>query len=373
MTKLLITIFLCITSIVFAQNKKALSLPEKDFEKFWTTFKDNYAFFDLKGINWDDAYIQYRNQVKATTTQEELISILGKMVDPLQDGHITISKGDDIVYKNKKPSAFKLEFKGIEKELWKTSFKTLENEKFEVIKEIGPVVNDEYLYYTSQSDGIGYIKISRCFGTLESLYSTKKELKDIKLMLTLFDSIVNSFSKTKGIIIDMRANGGGHAGDLLAKRFVLQEGITHYKSTKIKGDYQTFTQLRPIVITPNKGVRYTNPIVILTNDKTASSAEDFTLALYKQPHVTTIGTNTSGMLSDMFEGKLSRDLFFTLSNDSYYTVDRILLEDHGVPVEIEMHNTKNDISSNRDPLIIKALEVLKIDSKIILNKYCNKK
>ncbi len=130
MTKLLITIFLCITSIVFAQNKKALSLPEKDFEKFWTTFKDNYAFFDLKGISWDDAYIQYRNQVTATTTQEELISILGKMVDPLQDGHITISKGDDIVYKNKKPSAFKLEFKGIEKELWKTSFKTLENEKF---------------------------------------------------------------------------------------------------------------------------------------------------------------------------------------------------------------------------------------------------
>lgn len=171
------------------------------------------------------------------------------------------------------------------------------------------------------------------------------------------------FFLSNRIINEISANGGDHAGDLLAKRFVLQEGITHYKSTKIKGDYQTFTPLRPIVITPNKGVRYTNPIVILTNDKTASSAEDFTLPLYRKPNVTTIGTNTSGMLSDMFEGKLSRGVFFTFSNDSYYTVERILLEDHGVPVEIEIHNTKNDIGSNRDPVIIKAIEVLKKDSK----------
>jgi hypothetical protein len=330
MTKLLISIILSISSIVFAQNKKALSLPEKDFEKFWTKFKDNYAFFELKGVDWDATYTQYRNQVTATTKQEELISILGKMVDPLQDGHITISKGDDVVYKNRKPSAFKLEFKGIEKELWKTSFTTFQNGKFAPVKGIGPIVNDEHLYYTSQNEGIGYVRITRCFGMLESLYSTKKELKDITFMLTLFDRIVNYFSETKGIIIDMRANGGGHSGDLLAKRFVMQEGITHYKSTKIKGDYQTFTPLRPIVITPNKGVRYTSLIVILTNDKTASSAENFTLALCRQPNVTTIGANTSGMLSDMFEGKLSRNVFFTLSNDSYYTVDRILLEDRGL-------------------------------------------
>ena len=358
MTKLIIVIVLSISSFAFAQNNKAQGTPEKDFEKFWTTFKDNYAFFELKGVNWDAAYNQYRNQVTANTTQEDLISILGKMVDPLQDGHITISKGDDVVYKNKKQSAFKTEFKGVEKELWKTSFTTLQNKNFAIVQGIGPIVNGEHLYYSSQGDSVGYIRISRCFGTLESLYSTKKEIKDIKLMLTLFDSIVNSFSKTKGIIIDMRANGGGHAGDLLAKRFVLQEGITHYKATKIKGDYQTFTPLRPIVNSPNKGVHYTNLIVILTNDKTASSAEDFTLALYRQPNVTTIGTNTSGMLSDMFEAKLSHDISFTLSNDRYYSLDKILLEDRGVPVKIEMTNTKNDISSQLDPLIIKALEVL---------------
>ena len=358
MTRLIIAIVLSISTFVFGQNKKAVSLPEKDFEKFWTTFKDNYAFFELKGVNWDDAYTQYRSQVTPKTTQEELINILGKMVDPLQDGHITISIGDEVVYKAKRPSAFKKEFKGIEKDLWKTSFETLQKEKFAAVKGIGPVVNDEHLYYASQSDGISYIRISRCFGTIESLYSSKKEAKDVKLMLTLFDSILKSFASTKGIIIDLRANGGGHAGDLLAKRFVLQKCLTHYKSTKIRGDYKTFSPLRSIVITPNKGVQYRNSIVILTNDKTASSAEDFTLSLYKQSNVTTIGANTSGMLSDMFESKLSHDVYFTLSNDSYYTTDRILLEDRGVPVEIAMVNTKNDISSKRDPLIIKALEVL---------------
>ena len=101
MTRLIIAIVLSFSTFVVGQNKKAVSLPEKDFEKFWTTFKDNYAFFELKGVHLADAYTQYRSQVTSRTSQEELINILGKMVDPLQDGLITISIGDEVVYKEK--------------------------------------------------------------------------------------------------------------------------------------------------------------------------------------------------------------------------------------------------------------------------------
>ncbi len=98
MTKLIIAIVLSIFTFVFGQNKKAVSLPEKDFEKFWTTFQEDCAFFELKQVNWDDAYTQYRRQFTPKTSREELLNALGKMVDPLQDGHITISKEDDVVY-----------------------------------------------------------------------------------------------------------------------------------------------------------------------------------------------------------------------------------------------------------------------------------
>ena len=339
-----------------SQTKKKISQQEKDFEIFWTTFKNNYAFFQLKGVNWDSSYTKFRPLVTKKTNQKELISVLGQMVEPLKDGHITISKGEEILFKSKKPSYFKQEFKGVEKEFWQTVYKTLENNNFSAVKGIGPVFKDENLYFVSQSSNVGYIRITRCFANPESIFDDKKEIDDTKLMLTLFDSIINSLSSTKAIIIDIRANGGGHGGIELASRFTKEKILTHYKTVRTKGNYESFTKLEPNYLTPNSGTKYLNPIIILTNDKTASSAEDFTISLYHLPSVTTIGTNTSGMLSDMFGGNISNKISFTLSNQRYYTIDNKLLEDIGVPVKIEIKNTKQDIENKIDPVIIKAIE-----------------
>ena len=356
-TILIIILSFCLSGQ--SQTNKKLSKPEKYFEKFWTTYRDNYAFFQLKGVDWDETYKKYRPQINEKTNETELVKIFSEMVEPLKDGHVAILKGEDFLYKFKKPSLFKQEFKGIEKDLWKTSFQTLQKNGFSEIKGIGPLVKDENLYYVSQNSEIGFIRISRCFGTLESIFDDKKEIGDTKLMLTLFDSILNSFYKTKGIIIDIRSNGGGHGGIELATRFALEKIITHFKAIRIKGGYENFTELEPIYITPNIGVTYSKSIVILTNDKTASSAEDFTISLYKQKNVTVIGTNTSGMLSDMFVTDLPNKLSFTLSNQRYYSTEKELLEEIGLPVKIEIKNTKKDIENNIDPMILKALEILK--------------
>jgi len=133
-------------------------------------------------------------------------------------------------------------------------------------------------------------------------------------MLTIFDSLLTSLSNKKALIIDIRTNGGGHGGIELASRFVKEKTLTHYKAIRQKGSYENFTTLIPNYIEPNKGVQFLKPVAILTNDKTASSAEDFTISLYKQSNITTIGTNTSGMLSDMFGTDLSNKISFTLSN-----------------------------------------------------------
>lgn len=344
---------------VNGQNTQNISQPENDFETFWNTFKDNYAFFELKKVNWDESYKKFRPLITKKTKEKELLSVFEEMVNPLKDGHITISKGDEVIYKVKKASVFLNEFKGIENQLWETSFMTLENNGFSKVKGSGPLFKNIHLYNSSKSNDIGYVRISRCFGNLESLFDDKKEAEDIELMTTLFDSILHSFSDTKAIIIDMRSNGGGHGGDILASRFASEKRITHYKSIRQKGDYENFTTPEPIYVIPNNGIQYLKPIVILTNDRTASSAEDFTISLYKQSNVITIGTNTSGMMSDMFSGELSKKISFTLSNQRYYDTDNNLLEDIGVPVKIEIKNTKQDIENKVDPVILKALETLK--------------
>jgi carboxyl-terminal processing protease len=358
MIRLLIFLLL-ITSSSSAQTSKPLSRPEKDFETFWNTFNDNYAFFPLKGVNWDSTYRIYRPKVTRKTKEKELTAILQHMVAPLNDGHITLSKGDDIIYKASKPSYFKQEFKGLEQAFWQTAYLTLTNNNFSAVKGTGPAFRDEQLYYTATNNHIGYIRITRCFGTVESLFDDTKEEEDIQLMTQLFDELLVSMAGTNALIIDLRANGGGHGGLELASRFVTERRLTHFKAIRQKGGYNSFTEPEPIFIIPNAGTQYLKPIVLLVNDKTASSAEDFTISLYQQDNVTTIGSSTSGMLSDMFSGELSNNISFTLSNQAYYTTHKELLEDKGVPVAIPVWHTKQDISKKTDPVINKALERLK--------------
>lgn len=351
-------IFFLLSNFAFGQPTKKLSNPEKDFEIFWKTFKDNYAFFQLKGVDWDNTYQKYRPLVSEKTKEKELIDILGQMVEPLKDGHITISKSEEMLFKSKKPSQFRQEFKGLEKQFWQTVDTTLQTNGFQKPAGVGPIFKDEYLYYHSQSEKVGYIRITRCFAKPESIFDDAKEIDDTRLMLQLFDSLLNQFSNTSALIIDLRANGGGHGGLELASRFVTTKTLTHYKAIKQKGDYDNFSTLEPQYILPNNGTQYLKQVIILTNDKTASSAEDITISLYKQKNVKTIGTNTSGMLSDMFGAELSNKISFTLSNQVYYSIDKEILEDKGVPVNFQIINTKQDIENKQDPLIIKALETI---------------
>jgi len=64
------------------------------------------------------------------------------------------------------------------------------------------------------------------------------------------------------------------------------------------------------------------------------------------------------MLSDMFGAELSNKISFTLSNQAYFSINKEILEDKGVPVNFQIINTKQDIENKQDPLIIKAIETI---------------
>src|SRR5262245_52802182 len=80
----LLLTFLCRPSFA---AEKTLAL----FDEFVEVFKDNYAFFAIRGVDWEQQTRTYRPKISASTTSDELFSILCQMIDPLNDGHVFVS------------------------------------------------------------------------------------------------------------------------------------------------------------------------------------------------------------------------------------------------------------------------------------------
>ena len=71
-------------------HEQELSKPEALFAELWETFSDRYAFFELRGVNWEAQRRKYRPLVNADTTDEQLFDILCNMLKPLNDGHVNL-------------------------------------------------------------------------------------------------------------------------------------------------------------------------------------------------------------------------------------------------------------------------------------------
>ncbi len=134
--------------------------------------------------------------------------------------------------------------------------------------EVSSTVEGEML-----DNGIGYLELYQ-FGN-----TTPDEVK----------SYLDDMQDAKGLIIDLRDNGGGYLNSVegVASCF-LDKGTKVMDQTYKNGD---------VVETDTKSDKYTNikNIVILTNGNTASAAEVLTLALKQQrDDVTIVGMTTYG-------------------------------------------------------------------------------
>lgn len=336
------------------------SLPEKTFEVFWQTFEDQYAFFDLRKVDWHTTYKKFRPLVNSNTTPDSLFSILCEMVKPLQDDHVTVH----FVHKRKyrefiaaKPSRFLQEFpnKATLDLFWKTIDHTLLKNGFHKPVNLGPKEDGVPLFQYTHSASTGYIRFTRCNVSPET---ENDPIRDAILAGTLLDSILQQLTAKDQIILDIRANEGGfdEFAYAIAGRFTDTTRIGHYKQ-KRSGSYTEFTPLVPWYIKP-QGRIYTKPVVVLTNDQTASAADVMAMIMKAIPNTKIIGENSTGIYSDMYGFMLPNGWVASLSNERYFSHDMKCYEGIGTPVDVKISNTQIDLILARDGVLSKALEII---------------
>ncbi|WP_190242563.1 S41 family peptidase [Hymenobacter lapidiphilus] len=342
----------------FAQAQPPLSSPEQSFEVFWKAFRDNYAFFPLKKVDWEASYRTFRPRVTASTPTDTLVQVFRQMVEPLHDGHITISRGETILYKGESSrNAFKQAFKTVQPEFWRVAYADLQQAGFGPVKGAGPDFKGKQVLYASRNSAVGYLHLSRNFADITGAIGTEaQELKDQRKLEKLFAQALKPLIGCQVLLLDLRDNGGGHSGYELAGHFAPERYLANYKALRQPGGYDQFSEPLPYYVTPTRGPRFLGPLVVLTSDQTASAAEDLTISLAQRPNVTLVGTATKGMLSDMHSVHLPNGLDITLSNQRYATPTGQLLEDVGVRPDILAENTTAALAQGYDPVLQKALE-----------------
>lgn len=163
----------------------------------------------------------------------------------------------------------------------------------------------------------------------------------------------------RGLIIDVRSNGGGSLTNVerLASRFFNERTHIGYISHKNGPGHNDFSELHPKYVESFNGVRYQKPVVVLTNRGCYSATNEFVSIMKYAPNVTVIGDKTGGGSGLPFSSELPNGWSVRFSASPMFNAEKEHIE-FGVEPDIQVHMTQSDKDKNRDTLIERAREIL---------------
>lgn len=242
------------------------------FDDVWTAFNEKYALFEFKGVDWDAMKTKYESRISNDISQDSFYNVLQLMISELRDGHsyvdghkTAISYEYNIFYDYDTNDSIP---QNIDEDILKAAYFEPNNAK----------VKGNTITHFITPGNIGYIRIPTFAG----------EIFDIS-------DIVTAMKDTKGLILDVRHNGGGgpHYAATVASHFVdkaYDAGTDRYKIGPGANDFASST----LSISPHPSVTYTKPIAVLVSRGVFSATTKLVFYLNPAPHVSFIGSRTGG-------------------------------------------------------------------------------
>ena len=369
------TLLICFLPVLLnSQNiSDKLSHEEKIFglSKIWAEVNNNFVFLDKLDFDFDSLYMATIPKVIDTKDNFEYVSVLRNFMNHLNDGHTGIMnnqeywnsgdyppvfldlvndkfivksiakeyaeiipigsellKADEIPYSKYKEispsgnlfsyvkSTVLLEFKVPNGDTIERAFIRNFNQKYRTDNPIEMVriedngLNEQWKEYTyEQHEGYSIVEIN----TFESDTVVKQ-----------FQNDIVRINNTKGLIIDVRKNGGGNSefskgiaqhivereilvGPMWKTRinngakkawgsmaiFGMEDDWTQSNESYWKNNAWEINQPDTTIIQKNV-IKVNVPVIILTGENTFSAAEDFLIYTLGNNNITKIGQNTAG-------------------------------------------------------------------------------
>lgn len=166
----------------------------------------------------------------------------------------------------------------------------------------------------------------------------------------------------RGIILDLRGNGGGDAEAMadIASAF-LGGGFDLGQFTDRAGTSFAITTYARSLFLPERVERIKLPLVVLSSERTSSAAEIFIAALRSSQRASVVGAETCGcVLAIRHRHTLPDGGLLDVSELDYQTASGERLEKRGVKPDVRVLIQRSDLYSNRDRAMDQAVKLLRM-------------
>lgn len=308
--------------------------PYANFDALADIVGSRYCFFAEKEIDWGAMCASYRKKITSKTTEAELFFILSDLLDELKDGHVNLISPFATSYYKKWWSDYPQDFDN-------------------------RVLQEHYLHFGGlQTSGMQYVMfVPDSIGYLRypSFSATVGE--------TNLDYVLAILQKSKGLIIDVRDNGGGDLSNVptLVSRFIKEKTTGGYIRHKTGPAQDAFSAPYPIEYEPcgDGRVSYDGPVMILTNRSTFSAANDFVSVMKDLPQVRICGARTGGGGGMPFSSELPNGWAIRFSASPISDASDRSTEDGIDPTPgYGMHCTPEEFAKGKDAILDLALRTL---------------
>lgn len=304
--------------------------PMGNFEALWNIIDTKYCFVEEKGVDWNNIHEEYRNKADTLQNDDErgLFKLLASMLDSLQDGHVNLYSSFDVS----------------RNQTWYEGYPANFNSQL--------LYSEAYLSKNyMQAGGLQYQKIAN--GQIGLIrYSSFSDSFTAMNMLY----VLQYFSKCKGLVIDVRSNGGGSMENAykLASTFFTENTTVGYWQHKTGPEHNAFSALREMRIdTLDMPCKWLRPTIILCNRTSYSATNFFVNAMRYADNALIIGGRTGGGGGMPLSYELPNGWLVRFSSIKMYDAEKQSIESGIAP-----HKEITLVSEDKDDIIEYAIKTI---------------
>jgi hypothetical protein len=300
------------------------ALAAKAFDQLWEAFDREYAMFTLRPeVDLNQLRELYRPKALASGSTDDFAEVCSEMLKPLRDLHIWLTvAGRDVPVFNRRRTA-----------------NANPGAHAAILGQLNEV---RQVQWAVTPDKIGFLAI---YGWSD------------QHIPTLCHQVLEQMRDTRGLIVDVRLNGGGSEdlAEEVAGRFLEKEFVYAFSQFRNGPSHTNLTEKLERRISSNGPWRYDRPVVLLIGQKCMSSNESFIAMMSGAQQVTVMGDHTCGSSGNPKIIHLPLDMTVSVPRWIDYLPDGTPLDERGFQPQIVFDPSPGAFEGLRDDLLTAAL------------------